>query len=326
MKSKGCIWGVILYLVFSAVFGVVAGLFDGPSNYVVVAENGTNIYSFKNEKTGKVLKKLPYNAVIEVEDIVSPWAIVELDGKEAYIRDNTLERESTMWMKYDPPLGNDPMCAKVFMALVSALCVIGAMVTYGGGKVSALIPLVISIVEWGYTLLVESPFLLVLDVLPMPDESYWWAFVSAVLFVFVVLLQFYVLLKAAKCNCGAILKFLYLAIVWSAMLIMIGYMLFFAYVALRILVMVIVAVALLLLVGSGLAASSGKSSSSTSSSSGGAVSPKDYELCGRDCIYNSGYGGYCDHGARHKCHVDFGSVSNCGYFKWNGKTVGGFQK
>ncbi len=319
--NKGCIWGVVLYLVFNTVIVAAMFLFDGPSNYVVIAENGTNIYSFKNEKTGKVLKKLPHNAVIEVEDVVSPWAIVKLDGKEAYIRDNTLERESTMWMKYDAPLGNDPLYAKVFRVLVSVLCVIGAMIAYGGGRVPLVIPLVISVVELGYTLLVDSPFLLVLEVLPMPDESYWWAFVAAVLFVFVVLLQIYTLSKAAKCNCGAIGKCLYLAIVWSAMLIMIGYMLFFAYVALRLLIMVIVVVALLLMVGSGM---SGKSSSSQSSSTGASV-PKSYELCGRDCIHNSGHG-YCDLGERHKCHVDFGSTSNCGYFKWNGKTVGGAQK
>jgi hypothetical protein len=319
--NKGCIWGIVLYLVFNTVIVAAMFLFDGPSNYVVIAENGTNIYSFKNEKTGKVLKKLPHNAVIEVEDVVSPWAIVKLDGKEAYIRDNTLERESTMWMKYDAPLGNDPLYAKVFMVLVSVLCVIGAMIAYGGGRVPLVIPLVISVVEWGYTLLVDSPFLLVLEVLPMPDESYWWAFVAAVLFVIVVLLQIYTLLKAATCNCGAILRYLYLLIVWSAMLIMIGYMLFFAYVALRILIMVIVVVALLLMVGSGMS----RKSSSSQSSSGESRATKSYELCGRDCIYNSGHG-YCDLGERHKCHVDFGSTSNCGYFKWNGKTVGGAQK
>ena len=322
--NKGCIWGIVLYLVFNTVIVAAMFLFDGPSNYVVIAENGTNIYSFKNEKTGKVLKKLPHNAVIEVEDVVSPWAIVKLDGKEAYIRDNTLERESTMWMKYDAPLGNDPVCAKVFMGLVSVLCVIGAMIAYGSGRVPLVIPLVISVIEWGYTLLVDSPFLLVLEVLLMPDESYWWAFVAAVLFVIVVLLQIYTLSKAAKCNCGAIGKCLYLAIVWSAMLIMIGYMLFFAYVALRILITVIVVVALLLELGLGLASGSGKTSSSPSSSTGASV-PKSYELCGRDCIYNSGHG-YCDFGERHKCHVDFGSTSNCGYFKWNGKTVGGIHK
>lgn len=299
-------------------------LFDGPANYVVTAENGTNIYSFKNEKTGKVLKTLPHNAVIEVEKIVSPWAIVTLDGKEAYIRDNTLSRESTMWLKYDAPLGNDAIYAKIFLALVALFSIVGALWAKNNGSVPLIIPMAASVVVWGYTLLLESPFLLVLDVLPMPNESYWWAFVAAVLLVLVVLLQFYTLLKAAKNNLGAFSKCLYLIFVWGAMLIMAGYMLFFAYVALRILIMVIIAVLLFLFIGQGLLSMSRTPSHSSPSSGSGPV-PESYELCGRDCFYNSGCGD-CDLGSRHKCHVDLGSVSNCGYFKWNGKTVYGLHK
>lgn len=318
--KKGCIWAIIVYLIFNTIFVAGMSIFDGPANYVVTAENGTNIYSFKNENTGTVLKKLPHKAVIEVEEIVSPWAVVKLDGKKAYIREETLARESTMWLKYDAPLGNEPIYAKIFLALVSLLSIVGALTAYSGRTVSILIPLTVSIVIWGYTLFVDSPFMLVLDVLPMPDESYLWAFIAAVLFIGVALMSFYTLLRSEKVQSGTLFRWLYLTFVWSAMLIMAGYMLFFAYVALRVLITIIIVVAVFVLVGKGLSSQQGSSASSN-----GSMTPPD--CCGCDCIHNTGIGfGYCDLGERHKCHINFISSTNCGHFKWNGKTIGGFQK
>ena len=70
--KKGCIWGIIVYLIFNTIFVAGMFIFDGPANYVVTAENGTNIYSFKNENTGTVLKKLPHKARIVFRSLKQP--------------------------------------------------------------------------------------------------------------------------------------------------------------------------------------------------------------------------------------------------------------
>lgn len=326
--KKGCIWGIAVYLIFTLLFWIVGAIFvDVPATYVVTAEEGTNIYSFKNKDTGKILKALPHGSEIEVEDVKSPWYIVTLDGKEAYIWEDDLSRKSTIFLEYDAPLEENSTYVWIFLGVVSVLSLMGTIIIYGGGSsVPIVIPLVISAVEWGYTLLVSNPFTLVLSTLPMPEDSWFWSFVAAILIVIIGLMQLYTIIKTNNSGLSGVARWAYLVFVWSAMLIMAGYMLFFAYIAIVMIIVVGAIVGVLAYMGKG-----GSKRTSSHNGSGSATMPNSgrggSSPCGYDCVWNTGLGhGYCDHGERRVCPYNGRTdVSSCGFFKWNGKTIGGLH-